>query len=80
MPEQQQTSIEHGTLNGARKEARRRLPICDACRVPMRAYQAERARARRRTAAEERAERGLPNYLTEDEWQAHVAAREAAKR
>lgn len=74
------TPIEHGTLNGARKEAHRGLPICDACRVPMRAYQTERARARRRAAAEERAERGLPTYYTEEQWQQIVAARKAGPR
>jgi hypothetical protein len=72
--------IDHGTLNGARTEQHRRLPICALCRPLLRAYNRETAAARRAALAERRAAQGLPTYLTEDEWQAHVAAREAAAR
>lgn len=74
------TPIEHGTLNGARKHRYRRVPLCNPCRAEERKYQRERAAIRRKSRAEERAEQGLPTYLTEDQWQARVAARKAAAR
>ena len=80
MPEQPRTPIDHGTLNGARKERRRGIPLCGPCREKEREYGRERAAARRKSLAEERAEQGLPNHLTEDQWQARVAARKAAAR
>lgn len=58
--------IAHATYRGARQHRYRKEPLCEPCRLAENAYQNERYA--QRTAAPKR-------YLTEEEWQARVAAR-----
>ncbi|SMF86016.1 hypothetical protein [Streptomyces sp. Amel2xC10] len=66
--------IAHGTYRGARQHRYRKEPLCRPCRDAENAYQREQyARNPRKRAA-----RKQTQYLTEEEWQARVAARREA--
>lgn len=59
----QRKPIAHGTVRGARQHRYRKDPLCQPCRDAENAHQREQAA-------------GKPKqYLTEEEWQARVAAR-----
>jgi Zn-dependent M32 family carboxypeptidase len=67
----------HGELRGARQHRYRKEPLCEACHRAEAAYQRDKYKAsgkprRRKKAAQ-------AQYLTEEQWQAKVAARSAAK-
>jgi hypothetical protein len=63
--------IAHGTPRGAKQHRYRGEPLCDPCHRAEADYQREwtGAKPRTRKAPEQR------TYLTEEEWQARVAAR-----
>ncbi|QFQ97428.1 hypothetical protein F9278_15780 [Streptomyces phaeolivaceus] len=65
--------INHGTFRGARQHRYRKEPLCQPCQNAENAYQRERnAKGLRKKAAPK------PKvYLTEEEWQARVAARQS---
>lgn len=58
--------IAHGTFKGACQHRYRQEPLCEPCRLARNAYQQKRS-ADRKSAPQQ--------YLTEEEWQACVAAR-----
>jgi hypothetical protein len=63
--------IAHGEFKGARQHRYRGEALCEPCRLAENAYQNERnARGLRKKAAPKPTQ-----YLTEEEWQARVAAR-----
>lgn len=61
--------IEHGTFKGACQHRNRKEPLCDPCRLARNAYQNERKALRKKPVPKPK------QYLTEEEWQARVAAR-----
>ncbi|MEC3993971.1 hypothetical protein VSR01_10620 [Actinacidiphila sp. DG2A-62] len=63
--------IAHGELRGARQHRYRKEPLCEACRRAENEYQRNKPKSPRKASSQQ--------YLTEEEWQARVAARKAAK-
>lgn len=68
--------IAHGTLRGAKQHRYRKEQLCEPCHQAEAEYQRERYQTagkpkRKKSTAPQR-------YLTEEEWQAKVAARNAA--
>lgn len=71
--------IHHGELRGAKQHRRRGETPCDGCHLAEAAYQRERHRSRYHPEWPDAC--GEPRaYLTEQEWQDIVAAREAGAR
>ncbi|MFD4258175.1 hypothetical protein ACFWR9_11230 [Streptomyces sp. NPDC058534] len=62
--------IAHGTYRGSRQHRYRKEPLCQPCRDAENAYQREHAARQPRKSAPK-----PKQYLTEEEWQARVAAR-----
>ncbi|HEX5567408.1 MAG TPA: hypothetical protein VFY14_10880 [Streptomyces sp.] len=58
--------ITHGTYRGVKQHYYRGEKLCDDCRDAERAYQTQRRH-------------GRTGYLTEEEWQAHRAAKDGAR-
>lgn len=67
----QRKPIAHGTFRGARQHRYREEPLCQPCRDAENAYQRERSGGKPRKKAAPKP----TQYLTEEEWQARVAAR-----
>jgi hypothetical protein len=69
-------SIAHGELKGARQHRYRKEPLCEACHHAEAAYQREWQQASDKPRAKRAA--APKQYLTEEQWQARVAARRVA--
>lgn len=72
--------IAHGELKGARQHRYRKEPLCEACHQAEAAYQREYTRKRGAWPAKKAAAPKSQQFLTEEQWQARVAARKAGGR
>lgn len=64
--------ITHGTFRGARQHRYRKEPLCQPCRDAENAYQREQSAGKPRKKAAPKPKQ----YLTEEEWQARITARQ----
>lgn len=74
----QRQPIAHGEFKGAQQHRYRKEPLCEPCREAYRAYHRDRYGVRKASQLPEG--QTEPQYLTEEQWQALVAARKAGAR
>lgn len=72
--------IAHGELRGAKQHRYRKEPLCEACHRAEAAYQRDTYDKYKATGKPRRQKKAAPaRYLTEEQWQAKIADRTAAK-